>query len=124
MNTTLAAFLYTQGLIEDNESFFVNATTITDQLDECLSYLYTKLNEEVTESSTEEEIQYWFYEAGKIHFADNLRFWFQVLYSLILKEPSGSRFGFLTMTLGVDHILNLIYNVREGNILPNWGWIE
>lgn len=123
MNTTLAAFLYTQGLIEDNESFFVNARSLEVQVDECLAYLYDKLNTEITEDSTEEEIQFWFYEAGKIHFADNLRLWFRVIYSLLIKESSGARLGFLTKTLGVDHILNVIYNVRDGKILPVWGWV-
>lgn len=121
---TLAAYLYSRGLIEHDEDLFSveNAMNITQRVDECLEFLYNSLNDNITDSSTEEEIQYWYYEAGKLHFSEDLRYWFRVIYNILIKEESGPRLGQFTRTFGVDRILDVIYNVRNGSVLSHWGW--
>lgn len=108
----LAGYLYIRGLIEEDTSYS-DAMAITKNVSECLDYFITKLDE-ITEETTEEEIMKEVYEAGKVHFASDLRFWFKILYQILMKEENGPRIGQFIKVWGIDMTLNRVYNVRTG----------
>lgn len=109
MNNVLAGYLYLHG--------FEDMTLETAQLiDECLEFLYVQINEHITDESPAEDIQYWAYEAGKVHFTSDLRFWFRAAYQVIMEQDSGPRLGEFIKLRGVEEILERIYNIRNRDI--------
>lgn len=94
MSNQLAAFLYCRGLVE--ETLPLNEICqLASPVRASLDLLVIKLDC-VTEDMDEQEIQSIFYDAGKLHFADNLRWWFKILYQILLKQNEGPRFGQFT----------------------------
>lgn len=104
MSDPLAAFLYVRGLVpEDMPLEDIRARGML--LKECLVKLITDLDE-VGDDSTEQEIQSVFYEAGKLHFLSELRWWFRVIYQMILHQEDGPRLGQLTKIMTLDWIIH------------------
>lgn len=106
----LSGYLYIRGLIEEDYNFN-DAMTFTRQVSECLDKFVDTLNN-VSDTQTEEEIMSEVYEAGKLHFADNLRLWFRILYQVLMKEENGPRLGQFIRVFGVDMTLDRVYHVR------------
>lgn len=94
MQETLAAFLYVRSLVPEDTDWDQILVT-TDNVRSCLIKLMQDLNS-VTDEWSEEAIQAVFYEAGKLHFTHKLRWWFEVLYQVLLSEPQGPRLGQFT----------------------------
>lgn len=91
MSDILAAFLYARGLVGENdphEQILARAGLVR----ECLVKLRSDLDH-IKPGMTDEEIQSIFYEAGKIHFLKELRYWFKVLYQIFLGNDDGPRLG-------------------------------
>lgn len=91
MNSALCAFLYARGLVGED----LGLTAIAAQADlvqQCLVKLRQDLDT-VCEDDDEVTIQSVFYEAGKLHFASELRWWFKVLYQVLLSQDEGPRLG-------------------------------
>lgn len=104
---TLAAFLYVRGLVaEDLDRSAIQSKA--ELVVESLQKLNDDLNE-TTSEITEEALQSIFYEAGKLHFSSELRWWFQVLYQVFFKQNDGPRLGQFTMIVTVDWVTNKIY---------------
>ena len=94
MQKNLAAFLYVRGLVPEDADW--DSILITsDRVRTSLCKLVEDLNS-VTDDWTEEQIQSVFYEAGKLYFTDRLRWWFEVLYQVLLSEQQGPRLGQFT----------------------------
>lgn len=110
----LAGYLYIRGLIEEDYNFN-DAMDFTRKVSECLDYFIIKLDEvtnNMTKEQVEEYIMYEVYEAGKIHFPEELRLWFKILYQIFIKEENGPRMGQFIRIWGVDMALNRVYEVR------------
>lgn len=107
----LAGYLYARGIIPEEPFNFSEAMAVTSKVDACLIDLVRRMDA-VTDEWTEEQIMVEVYEAGKVSFADNLRFWFRVLYQILIKEESGPRFGQFFIVLGIDRVLDIVYRVR------------
>lgn len=102
----LAAFLYVRGLVaEDTPLDDIRARS--SLLRECITKLLTDLDQ-LSDDNTEEEIQSVFYEAGKLHFLDQLRWWFRVVYQMILHQEDGPRLGQLTKIMTLDWVIHRI----------------
>lgn len=109
MNNVLAGYLYLHG--------FEDMTLETaQQIEECLEFFYDRVNEHITDESPAEDIQYWAYEAGKVHFTSDLRFWFRAVYQVVMEQDSGPRLGEFIKLRGVEEILERIYNIRNQDI--------
>jgi lysyl-tRNA synthetase class I len=106
-NSALAGYLYCGNLLDEN-SPIDDHNQFASKAQECLLKLIEDLDS-ITDSMTEEEIQSIFYEAGKLHFKENLRQWFAILYWSILKEKTGPRFGAFTKLMGPDFIITRIH---------------
>ena len=112
----LAAFLYVRGLVaEDTPQYQIIQRS--RQVQECINKLVGDLND-LSDDSTEEEIQGVVYEAGKIYFLQELRFWFQVLYQILMKQNDGPRIGQLAKIMTLDWLIHKLETV------PNnpWGY--
>ena len=77
-NSALAGFLYVRGLVAEN-SPTIHILDRAEKLEDSLRKLLAKL-EELSDQDSEDTIQSVFYESGKIHFGQELRWWFQVIY--------------------------------------------
>lgn len=106
-NSIFSGFLYCGNIIDENaplkehDEFAIKAK-------ECLLKLIDDIDS-VTDDMAEEEIQSIFYEAGKLHFKENLRQWFAIIYWVILKEKTGPRLGTFTKLVGIDFIITRIH---------------
>lgn len=108
----MSAFLYVTGLMEDH-------ATISEILPralmavECIDHLIQHLGL-LDDDATEEVIQSVFYESGKLHFAKDLRWWFGLLYRLIMDRPDGPRFGQFTRIMTIHWMIHRLRE-RSGN---------
>jgi lysyl-tRNA synthetase class I len=101
---TLASFLYVRGLVpEDMPLDQINNQAI--MLRECIEQLRNDL-ENCDDDQTEEHIQSIFYEAGKLHFTSELRYWFKVIYQILVNQNEGPRLGQFTKIMTIDFIVN------------------
>lgn len=107
----LAGYLYARGVIPEEPFDFDAAMTLATKTDACLTDFVSRMDA-VTDDWTEDQIMAEVYEAGKVAFKDDLRFWFRVLYQIMMKEESGPRFGQFIRIFGVDRTLDTIYHVR------------
>ncbi len=107
MQNLFESYIYCGEFLSE-EASLKEHTELAKKARNCLEVLYNDL-EKLTGEETEEYIQSLFYEAGKIHFKDNLRLWFSIVYWIILKEKTGPRMGTFTKLVGVDFILNRIH---------------
>jgi lysyl-tRNA synthetase class I len=109
MHDPLSAFLYVRGLVPENATWDQIQLT-TDQVRLSLIKLSQDLDS-VTDEWTEEQIQSVFYEAGKIHFKEQLRWWFEVLYQVMLSEKQGPRLGQFTRLMTPYWVQDRIHQV-------------
>lgn len=107
----LAGYLYIRGIIPE-DFVYQDAMDTARKVDICLTDLVTRM-EAVTDDWSEDQIMAEVYEAGKVAFKDDLRFWFRVLYQIVMKEESGPRFGQFFKIFGIDRVLGVIYSVRH-----------
>lgn len=110
-NRHLASYLYIKGLIA--EDALNNAGEITTQFEESLNSLSQHLSN-LAEGASEEDIQSVFYEAGKIHFASQLRYWFKGLYQVLFEKDDGPRMGQYAILVGIDLVISQIDKVVSG----------
>ena len=107
----LAAFLYVRGLVpEDMPLDDIRARSML--LRECINQLVSQLDL-MCDDNTEEEIQSVFYEAGKLHFLSELRWWFRVIYQMILHQEDGPRLGQLTKIMTLDWIIHKLQSQSQ-----------
>lgn len=111
MTTALAAFLYARRLVEEDASFD-HQLTVAQQVKESLLKLRQDLDQ-VPDDADEPAIQSVFYEAGKLHFKDRLRWWFQVLYQAMLSENEGPRLGQFTKLMSIYWVQDKIDTVIQ-----------
>lgn len=107
----LAAFLYVKGLVQEDLSH-TDILSHTQLVSACLHKLLQDLHT-VTEDDSEEHIQSMFYEAGKLHFTSDLRYWFKVLYQVLLGQMDGPRLGQFTKIMTADWIEHRITHVMQ-----------
>lgn len=109
-NTSLAAFLYVTGLVEEDDSLAV-ITERTEKLSACLDRLIADL-ENLDDDASDEVVQSVFYESGKLYFSSELRWWFRSLYQILLRSNDGPRLGQFTKIMTIDWVTNRINHVR------------
>jgi lysyl-tRNA synthetase class I len=107
----LAAFLYVRGLVPEHASH-EHIQHMAQQVHDCFQKLMQDL-QQVSEDHTEEQIQSIFYEAGKLHYPKELRFWFRVLYQTLLRQDDGPRLGQFTKIMTAAWIETRILQVLE-----------
>lgn len=112
----LAAFLYVKGLVPEDQAH-AEIISHTQLVSACLQKLIQDLSE-VTEDYTEEQIQSIFYEAGKLHFTQDLRYWFKVLYQVLLGQMDGPRLGQFTKIMTSDWIEHRVSQVMQDPWVP------
>lgn len=118
MNHKLAAFLYVKGLIAECATQQQIVTTTT-QVEACLIKLHKDLDQ-VTSECDEVLIQSMFYEAGKLHFAQDLKWWFQVLYQILMQSDQGPRLGQFTKLMTAHWVQNKIdQSVTDYWLMPD-----
>lgn len=98
----LAAFIYVRGLVEEDAPR-EKIIDLAAMVDDSIRALITDL-EGLADDAAEELIQSVFYEAGKRHFSGDLRFWFKVLYQMLLGQMDGPRLGQFTRIMTIDWI--------------------
>lgn len=94
-----AALLYVAGIVSEDMTVD-QICTEADLVRECLIKLVHDLDT-LDDEASEAEIQSIYYEAGKLHFGSRLRWWFQILYQVLLKQSDGPRLGQLTKIMTV-----------------------
>lgn len=95
MNDPVAAFLYARSLVPEDwteQQICARAEQVKDSLQQLDQALET-----VASDTAEEEVQRVYYDMGKIHFSTELRWWFRVLYQIMLKQDDGPRLGQFTI---------------------------
>jgi lysyl-tRNA synthetase class I len=91
------------------------------QLAESFNFLINKLSElETLElAPNDEAVQYWFYEAAKLHFAANIRDFFEVIYLATLGKKEGVRLGAFANMIGLNDFAQML-GAGIVNPLQNW----
>lgn len=115
-NDPLAAFLYVRGLVSEDAAL-ADIKARADLARECLVKLKNDLDS-VSDESSEDDIQSIFYEAGKIHFSKELRYWFRVLYQVLLRHEDGPRMGQFTKIMTPYWVQEKIDSVLENPWRP------
>lgn len=108
MSDPIAAFIYARRLVDETANFdeiHQRAAAVRNSL----STLIVNLSS-CSDSAAESEIQSIYYEAGKLHFADNLRYWFQIIYQLLLRQNEGPRLGQFTQLMTIHWVISQIEN--------------
>ena len=70
--------------------------------------LPTKLNDDISNSSTAEDIQTLLYEVGKKHKFENLKEFFKLVYQVLLGQEKGPRLGSFIKLYGINETINSI----------------
>lgn len=100
----MAAFLYARRLLPDD--------TGTDEINNMAQMVLASVDSLVwslrgiEDPGTEETMQAIYYDAGKIHFSDRLRWWFSVLYEMLLRQKEGPRLGQFTRIMTPEWVSN------------------
>ena len=107
----IGAFLYVRGLVNED----LPPSEILDRsskLVDCLSRLVDNLSAAADDDS-EEDIQSIYYEAGKLNFGSELRWWFSALYQILLGQPDGPRLGQFTKIMTMSWVIDRINDTLE-----------
>lgn len=102
----LSAFLYAKGLVpEDCPTVEINkkAKLAVESLKKLANDIQLADDE-----SSEQLLQSIFFDAGKLHFENELRWWFQLLYQILLKQSDGPRHGQLTKLMTISWVVDKI----------------
>ncbi len=105
----LASFLYVRGLVPEDmpfEQIHEKARLVSSSF----QYLLVLL-EHSSEDEPEETLQSVFFEAGKLHFVKELRWWFELLYNVLMNQKEGPRLGLIARLQGIQWIVDGINNV-------------
>lgn len=105
----LSSFLYVRNLVPEDmpfEQIREKARLVRSSI----QYLIALL-EESSDDEPEEVIQSVFFEAGKLHFEKELRWWFELLYNMLLNQKEGPRFGMIVKVQSIFWILDGLNNV-------------
>jgi lysyl-tRNA synthetase class I len=100
----LASFLYVSGLVSEDADT-KDMIMVAEQVHASLLQLIGDLHG-LNDDASDDSIQYFFYEAGKLHFGSNLRWWFEVLYRILLRQKDGPRLGQFTKIMTIDWVTN------------------
>ena len=98
----VASLLYVRGLVPEDTDLHVIEHT-AEQVIRCCDKLLHDLSQ-LPDDTSEQEIQSCYYEAGKLEFSHDLRYWFKVLYQLLLKQMDGPRLGQFTQIMTLDWV--------------------
>jgi lysyl-tRNA synthetase class 1 len=109
----LAVLLYIRGLVPEDAPHAEIMLTAS-KANDCLEKLCDML-EMLPDDETEEAVQSVFYEAGKLHFADRLRYWFRIVYQIVFGQDDGPRLGQFAGLVGKYWIVN---KIRSQTINP------
>lgn len=111
----IGAFLYVRGLVNEDlsQSEIMHRSS---KLIACLNRLVNDLSV-ASDDDSEENIQSIYYEAGKLHFASELRWWFSVLYQILLRQQDGPRLGQFTKIMTLYWVIDRI----NDTINDPWG---
>jgi lysyl-tRNA synthetase class I len=102
----LGAFIYAKGLVHED----MPTADIRDKaadLKQCLDKLINDLMA-CSDDASDEELQAVYYEAGKLHFSKELRWWFSVLYHMLLGNTEGARLGYFTKIVSIHWVVEKI----------------
>jgi lysyl-tRNA synthetase class 1 len=107
----LAAFIYARRIVDEDLAY---GKTIEISLDiaTSLKKLIHDLDK-TSDDATEEQLQSVFYEAGKIKFGDNLRWWFKILYQILLSQDEGPRLGQFTKLMTIHWVIGRVNTIME-----------
>ena len=94
----VAALLYVRGLVPEDWSE-PQILERAQRVRHSLSLLDQQL-EQVDQEWEEQAVQSIYYEMGKIHFSEDLRWWFRLLYQCMFKSDEGPRMGQFTKLVG------------------------
>lgn len=110
----LAAFIYARRLVEEDAppNEILDLAVLVER---SVRTLISEL-EKLDDDATDESVQYVFYEAGKQHFASDLRYWFKILYQMLLDQPEGPRLGQFTRIMTIDWVTHRL----EKSIQDHW----
>lgn len=107
----LSSYLYARSLVPEDmptEEILAKAILVRDSI----QYLIVLL-ECSDDSEPEETLQSVFFEAGKLHFGKELRWWFEVLYNMLLKQKEGPRLGLIAKILTIHWIIDNLNTVMN-----------
>lgn len=107
----LAAFIYARQLVSEDLST-EEIRRRADLSRSCLLRLIDDLDR-VGSDDDDERVQSVFYEAGKLHFANELRWWFRLLYQVLLLQDDGPRLGQFTRIMTPCWIQDRIRSTME-----------
>ncbi len=99
----LAAFMYARRLIDESaaiEHVMSTAAKVAESLEDLASGLSRSAD------GSEEELQSIYYESGKIWFKDDLRWWFNVIYQIMLGQDEGPRLGQFTKIMTAEWVIS------------------
>lgn len=113
----MAAFLYARGLVAE-DCATVDIVDCATKVNVSLQSLLDNL-EQATDQTPETEIQSIFYEAGKIHFSHDLRWWFKVIYEILLRQQDGPRLGQFVALVSLDHVIQLLWGALNDVVMNN-----
>lgn len=103
----ISSFLYVRSLVSE-DSVITDIKQRAEQVCESLHKLIGDLELLDDDAASEEQIQSVFFESGKLHFSSELRWWFQLLYQIFLKQSDGPRLGQLTKLMTIYWIIDKI----------------
>ncbi|MCH1568251.1 MAG: lysine--tRNA ligase [Alphaproteobacteria bacterium] len=106
------ALAYYRDFVAPNKTYRAASAEEKNALDDLLARLQA-----LPETADGETIQTEIYAAGKVHFEDNLRAWFQALYEILLGQSQGPRFGSFAALYGLQKTCALIEAGRDGKLL-------
>lgn len=108
----LAAFLYVKGLIKEDAPID-EVLALSSKVSASVEYLIEELTG-LDDDDSEEAVQSVFYEAGKLHFLEDLRFWFKIIYQMLLSQMDGPRLGQFTKIMTIDWVSHrLMRSIRD-----------
>lgn len=108
---TLAAFIYARRIVDEDTSYD-KTIEVSSDIAVSLRKLMQDLSE-LTDDTTEEQLQSVYYEVGKIKFKDNLRWWFKVLYQILLSQNEGPRLGQFTKLMTIYWVIERVKLIME-----------
>lgn len=107
----LSSFLYARSLVPEDMST-KDILAKAELVRSSVQYLIVLL-ECSDDDEPEETLQSVFFEAGKLHFEKELRWWFEVLYNMLMKKKEGPRLGLLAKLLTIHWVIDNLNTVMN-----------
>ena len=105
----LSAFIYARGLVPEDvqlDEIRARAADLRESLHKLINDLLA-----CSDDLSDEDVQAVYYEAGKLHFSKELRWWFSALYQILLGNSEGSRIGYFTKIVSIHWVVEKIRTV-------------